>query len=231
MQVLANLSQLVKSDLFEPEQNYTVKGRSIQDNLHLMCKILEGLKDGTEAELINLDQSKAFDKVDHRFVVTVLETAKFQSEFCKWINMMYHNPQAMVQVNGESSRAFMIEWSVRQGCLLSPLLYVLALKPLLRRLRDEKASLALCCILYSSPLSAKVSAYVDDLIVFGSHRLDIKAVKKVVARYEQVAGAKINFSLKISLGCCKYSYYLYIKMFGHLYKADKLFPINKMVWG
>ena len=53
--------------LIGPEQNYAVKGRSIQDNLHLVREILEGLKDDTEAMLINLDQSKAFDRVDHRF--------------------------------------------------------------------------------------------------------------------------------------------------------------------
>ena len=42
--VLANRLQLVISDLVGPEQNYTVKGRSIQDNLHLVRQILEGKK-------------------------------------------------------------------------------------------------------------------------------------------------------------------------------------------
>ena len=32
--VLANRLQLVVSDLIEPEQNYAIKGRSIQDNLY-----------------------------------------------------------------------------------------------------------------------------------------------------------------------------------------------------
>ena len=57
--------------------------------------------------------------------------------------MMYHNPQAVVQVNGRRSGVIAIERSVRQGCPLSPLLYVLALEPLLRRLRDEGTSPAL----------------------------------------------------------------------------------------
>ena len=63
--VLANHLQLVISDLIGPEQNYAVKGRLIQDNLHLVCEILESIKDGNKASLINLDQSKAFDRVDH----------------------------------------------------------------------------------------------------------------------------------------------------------------------
>ena len=48
-----------------------MKGRSIQDNLHLVRQILEGIEDDTEAALINLDQSKAFDRVDHRFLAAV----------------------------------------------------------------------------------------------------------------------------------------------------------------
>ena len=136
--VLANRLQLVISDLISPEQTYATKGRSIQDNLHLIREVLERLKDGTEAALINLDQSKAFDRVDNRFLASVLETAGFKPEFRRWISMMYHNPQAVVQVNGRRSRAFAIKRSVRQGCLLSPLLYVLALEPQLRRLRIDK---------------------------------------------------------------------------------------------
>ena len=121
-----------------------MKGRSIQDNLHLIREVLEGIEDGTEATLISLDQSKAFDRVDHRFLATVLKTAGFKPEFRRWISMMYHNPQAVVQVNGRRSRVFAVERSVRQSCPLSLLLYVLALEPLLRRLRDDKSGPARC---------------------------------------------------------------------------------------
>ena len=51
--VLANRLQLVISDLISPEQTFTVKGRSIQGNLHLICEVLEGIKDDTEATMIS----------------------------------------------------------------------------------------------------------------------------------------------------------------------------------
>ena len=122
VRVLANRLQLVISDLIGPEQTFDVKGRSIQDNLLLICEVLEGIEDGTEDALIRLDQSKAFDRVDHQFLAFVLETAGFQTEFRRWISMMYHNPQTVVQVNGKRSRLFAIERLVRQGCSLSPLI-------------------------------------------------------------------------------------------------------------
>ena len=117
-----------------------------------MREVLEWLIDGTEDALIKLDLSKAFDWVDHQFLVTVLETPRFQPEFHKWIRMM------------------------------SPF-YVLTLEPLLRNLWDWEASLSLRGIFFDGPLSAKVSAYADDISV--SRRLDIEAMKKAVMRYKK----------------------------------------------
>ena len=191
--VLANRLQRVISDLIGPEQTFAVKGRSIQDNLHLIREVLEGIEDDTEAALISLDQSKDFDRVDHRFLASVFETVGFKPEFRRWMSMMYHNPQAVVQVNGRRSEVFAIERSVRQGCPLSPLLYVLALEPILRRLRDERTSPSLRGVPFAGPLTARVSAFADDITVFVSRRLDIKAVKEAVVDYERIAGAKVNF--------------------------------------
>ena len=107
--------------------------------------------------------------------------------------MLYHNPQAVVQVNGRRSRTFAIERSVQQGCPLSPLLYVLPLEPLFRRLRDERTRPALRGISLTGNIRAKISAFADDITVFVSRRLDIVAVKMAVERYEKVAGTKVNF--------------------------------------
>ena len=84
---------------------------------------------------------------------------------------MYHNPQAVVQVNGRRSGEFVIERSARQGCPLSPLLYVFVLKTLLRRLRDEGTSPALCGVPFAVRLAARVSAFADEITVFVSRRL------------------------------------------------------------
>ena len=88
-------------------------------------------------------------------------------KFHKWIIMLYPNP-VVVQVNGRRSKAFAIERSVRQGCPLSPLLYVLTLEPLLCRLRDERNRLAQRGISLTSSVRAKISAFADDITVFVS---------------------------------------------------------------
>ena len=76
-----------------------------------------------------------------------------------------------MQVNGRRSGAFVIERSARQGCPLSPLLYVLDLGALLRRLRDEGTSPALRGVPFAVRLAARVSTFADDITVFVSRRL------------------------------------------------------------
>ena len=163
------------TDLKGPKQNYAVKGWSIQNTLYLVCETLEKLE--------NLAQSKTFHRVDHRFLSTVLKTTGFKPEFYKWIKHDVPQPAGSGAGEREVFRGFR-DWAVGPaGLPLSPLLYVLTLEPLLRRFKDEKASPALCDISLAGPLSAKVSAYANDITVFVSRCLDIKAVKKAFARY------------------------------------------------
>lgn len=61
--ILAGHLQALLPRLIGPEQTCAVKGRTIQDNLHLVHLIIEQVV--SEAVLINLDQSNAFDRVDH----------------------------------------------------------------------------------------------------------------------------------------------------------------------
>ena len=166
--ILANRLQVVITDLIEPDQSYAVKGRSIQDNLHLIRSIIEGTEDDAEAALISLDQSKAFDRVDHRFLGSVLEAAGFNPDFRKWIFVLYDRPTVAVQVNGKLSESFAVSRSVRQGCPLSPLLYILALEPILRKLRDEATTPVLRGIALPRGSRARVSAFADDVTVFVS---------------------------------------------------------------
>ena len=114
----ANRLQLVINDLIGPEQNYTVKRRSIQDDLHLVYEVLGGIEDGTEAALNNLDQSKAFERLDHRFLATVLQ--------------MDQQSKPRLAGGGASEQKALRDFRGREVCLpglpLSPLLYVLAWK-------------------------------------------------------------------------------------------------------
>ena len=102
--ILANRLQTVLPSLICPEQTCAVKGRTIQDSLHLVRTIIEKV-DGNAA-LINLDQSKAVDWVDHAFLEAVSSVAGFGLHFRTWLHLLYVSPGVMVEVNGVRSEPF-----------------------------------------------------------------------------------------------------------------------------
>ena len=108
--VLANSLRLVK----ESDWNWA-ELRSITICIwftRFHCRLpyfLESIKDNTEAGLINLDQFKTFEWVDHRFLVAVLETAKFKLDFTRRISILYQSPTAVIQVNEKCPEFFQVE--------------------------------------------------------------------------------------------------------------------------
>lgn len=79
--ILTKRLQSVVGSLLEPEQTCAVRGRTSQSNLDLIRTIIEGVKDDERAAQINLDQTKAFDKVDHQYLAVVLRAAGFEPDF------------------------------------------------------------------------------------------------------------------------------------------------------
>lgn len=85
--------------------------------------------------------------------------------FVSLIKLLYVQPQASIQTNNINSSYFPLEGSTRQGCLLSPLLFALAIEPLAIALGTTKE--------YSGILRGKtehkVSLYADDLLLYISN--------------------------------------------------------------
>lgn len=70
---------------------------------------------GIGRELISLDQSKAFVRVDHRYSKAVFRVASFGPVFCAWIAALYNGFHSVVRANDHPPRTFNITRSVRQG--------------------------------------------------------------------------------------------------------------------
>lgn len=91
-------------------QTCAIPSRTIQDNLHLIRYILDRIvtKPAMGGALIRLDQSEAFDSVDHHYPEAVLEAAGLVLGFRGWISTIYSDVQSSVQVNGYLSETFNI---------------------------------------------------------------------------------------------------------------------------
>ena len=105
------------------------------------------------------------------------------------IKILYAESTVQVNVNGVLTEAFKIERGVKQGCPLSAALYILAINPLLKRIKSDKR---LSGVKTSGGERVVVLAYADDVTVIIKNEKELNIVKEHLALYEEVSGSKLN---------------------------------------
>ena len=142
------------------------------------------------AAILSLDQEKAFDHVDWSFLFSTLSKMGFGDSF-KWIRLLYRNPRCSVMVNGHVLSFFVPSRGMRQGCPLSPLLYVLSMEVLACNVRASPVIQGITLPGLSTPLPI-LSLYADDVSVIVSSDGAMEEVFYTYARYERGTGSKLN---------------------------------------
>ena len=88
--------------------------------------------------IISVDAEKAFDKIQHPFMIKTLQKAALEGTYLNIIKAIYDKPRANIILNGEKLKTFPLKSGTRQGCPLSPLLFNIALEVLATAIRAEK---------------------------------------------------------------------------------------------
>jgi hypothetical protein len=86
--------------------------------------------------IILQDAEKAFDKIQHPFMIKVLERSGIQAPYLNTIKAIYSKPVATIKLNGEKLEAIPLKSGTRQGCPLSPYLFNIVLEVLARGIRQ-----------------------------------------------------------------------------------------------
>uniref|UniRef100_A0A2D4HTI4 Reverse transcriptase domain-containing protein n=1 Tax=Micrurus lemniscatus lemniscatus TaxID=129467 RepID=A0A2D4HTI4_MICLE len=79
--------------------------------------------------------SRIFDNLIWEFMKYQINLMKFGDNFTQMLESIYSNQKARVMINEEFTNPFKIKKGVRQGCPLSPLLFITILETLLDRIR------------------------------------------------------------------------------------------------
>ena len=91
--------------------------------------------------IISTGAEKAFDKIQHPFMITTLQTLQnvgIEDIYLNKIKAVYGKPTANIIFNSEKLKAFPLRSGIRQGCPLSPLLFNTVLEVLAIAIREEK---------------------------------------------------------------------------------------------
>ena len=78
--------------------------------------------------IISIDAEKAFDKIQHPFIIKTLQKAGIEGTYLNIIKAIYDKPTANIILNGEKLKAFPLKSGTRQRCPLSPLLFNIVLE-------------------------------------------------------------------------------------------------------
>ena len=88
--------------------------------------------------IILTDAEKAFDTIQHPFMIKTLQKAGVERTYLNMIKAIYDKPTANIILNGEKLKAFPLKSGTRQGCTISPLPFNIVLGVLATAIRAEK---------------------------------------------------------------------------------------------
>ena len=96
------------------------------------------LKDLKNHMIISIDAQKAFDKIQHPFMIKTLQKMGIEGTCLNIVKTIYDKPTANINLNGQKLKTFPLRSGTRQGCPLSTLLFNIVLEILVIAIREEK---------------------------------------------------------------------------------------------
>ena len=197
--ILAN--RILKSlpSLIDDDQTGYLKGRYIGSNIRIIEDIIiYTRKNNISGILLSIDFEKAFDSIRWSFIDKCLEAFNFGPHFRKYITTLYHDITTAVMNNGHMSDWFSLGRGVRQGCPISPYLFILCVEVLARKIRQDPSikGISIC------NTEIKLSQLADDTTTFVKDIGSLKNLLYTLSRFEVCSGLKTNVSktTAVSLG-------------------------------
>lgn len=193
--ILANRLKKVLPILVHSDQTACVPGRTINDNVSLICDMTQYANESnTPLALISIDQLKAFDRVSHEFLFKFLQKFGFGPVFQQWIKTIYNTASSSVNVKGWFTAFIHLKRGLRQSCALSMPLYILTAEirsnPTIRGLYTPDGQ-----------HEVKLSQYADDTTLLLRDNDSINNTFHCLNQYEWASGAKINRAKCKGLWC------------------------------
>ena len=139
--------------------------------------------------ITSIDTEKAFDKIQHPFMIKTLQKAGTEGKDLNIIKASYDKPTANIILNGEKLKAFPLKSGTRQWCPLSPLLFNIVLDVLPTAIREEREIKGI----QIGKEEIKLSLFAEDMILYIENAHDsIRGLLELISEFSKGPGYKIN---------------------------------------
>ena len=156
---IATRLKKVLPHLINNDQTAFLKGRFIGENIRLINSVIDyAEKQNIPGLLLFVDFEKAFDTLEWTFVEKTLSFYNFGESIKSWFKLLYTDITSCIQYNGWSSDFFQLGRGVRQGCPLSPYLFILCVEILASAVRNNDGIKGICL----SETECKISQHAED---------------------------------------------------------------------
>lgn len=146
------------------------------------------LENNTSVHAILLDATKAFDRVAYIKLFEELQNKGLCPLICKLLALQYTSTKCRVKWLNEHSQIFTVSNGVKQGGVLSPILFTLYMDCLLQRLKDSH------CGCHIGHVYCGAFGYADDLILLSPSVSGMDKLLKICEEFSEEYQIKFNAS-------------------------------------
>ena len=189
--VLASRIKQVMPSLISFNQTAYVENRFIGESGRLIADILDITETlNLPGFLVTIDIEKAFDSVNHNFLITALEKYGFGKEFIYWIKTILKKQESCIINGGTTTKYFHLKRGTRQGDPISAYLFILVLEIFFLIAKKNPKIEALEIFNHKF----LYTAYADDTTFFFKNEKSIIEIINLLTNFSEFSGLKPNKS-------------------------------------